>query len=158
MAAGMATAREKAKIQNSLLTLIQALQGEVISVELRNESSVTGVLNSVDMYMNLTMSHVEFSYTNGSTATFEQFYVQGHNVRYIPIPSHIDMKLAVEAQLKGYQAIRENKKRTENWIKKHKRREAIKRKTKVLTDRLNERERARARSSQSPSVSDAVST
>lgn len=139
----MATAREKAKIQNSLLTLIQALEGEVITVELRNESSATGILNSVDMFMNLSMSHVDFTQTNGVCRDFESFYVKGFNVRYIPIPSHVDMTKAVENQLKGYQNRREKKKRTENWIKKHKKRQIIKNMEANILKRLESRENAK---------------
>lgn len=148
----MATAREKAKIQNSLLTLIQAMEGEVLTVELRNESSVTGILNSVDMFMNLTMSHVDFTQTNGISRSFESFYVKGFNVRYIPIPSHIDMTKAVENQLKGYQNRREKKKRTENWIKKHKRRQNIKNIEAKLRQKLEKHESSKNSSASAQSA------
>jgi len=148
----MATAREKAKIQNSLLTLIQAMEGEVLTVELRNESSVTGILNSVDMFMNLTMSHVDFTQTNGISRSFESFYVKGFNVRYIPIPSHIDMTKAVENQLKGYQNRREKKKRTENWIKKHKRRQNIKNIEAKLRQKLEKHESSKNNSASAQSA------
>jgi len=143
MATSSATAREKAKIQNSLICLIQSLCGEIVTVELRNESYVTGVLDHVDMWMNLTMSNVDFTYTNGSVATFDNFYVKGQNVRYIPIPSHIDMVKAVESQLKGYQG-RTKSKRTENWIKKQKQKAHVKRKEEDMIRRLQQREASRA--------------
>jgi len=136
----MDTARTKAKIQNSLLTLIQAFEGELITVELRNECSVTGLLNYVDMYMNLSISHAEFTSYNGRSSVFESFYVQGQNVRFVPIPSHIDMKEVVKNQLEGYQKKREKKHKTERWIRKLKKRQYIKEKERVLLARLEKRE------------------
>ena len=82
------------------------------------------------------MEHVEFTQCNGSTMFCEYFYVQGYNVRYVPIPSHIDMEKVVENHVKGFQNRRENKKRTEKWVKKHKRRLFIKEKEKKLLARL----------------------
>ncbi|XP_060067477.1 U7 snRNA-associated Sm-like protein LSm10 [Ylistrum balloti] len=92
----MATDRERYKIRNSLICLLKAVEGKVTTVELRNESTVSGFVEHVDAYMNVTMTNVSFRNYKGKVSSFDQFFVQGVNVRFVQIPDEVDMKKAIE--------------------------------------------------------------
>lgn len=92
----MATDRERFKIRNSLICLLKAVEEKVTTVELRNESSVSGYVVHVDAYMNVTMKDVSFRNFKGKVTRFENFFVQGVNIRFVQIPDEIDMKKALE--------------------------------------------------------------
>ncbi|OWF50960.1 U7 snRNA-associated Sm-like protein LSm10 [Mizuhopecten yessoensis] len=92
----MASDRERFKIRNSLICLLKAVEGKVTTVELRNESTVSGFVEHVDAYMNVTMTDVSFRNYKGKVSSFEQFFVQGINIRFVQIPDEVDMKKAIE--------------------------------------------------------------
>ena len=82
---------------------MQAVQGYRTTVELRNESSAEGLIENVDGFMNVSMSDVKFSKQNGSEVKrmdFPTMFIQGQQIRYVHIPDCIDMRKAIEEQLK----------------------------------------------------------
>ena len=57
----MASGRERATSERTLVCLLQAVQGHRTIVELRNESSAAGLIDNVDGFMNIS----KFSKQNG---------------------------------------------------------------------------------------------
>ena len=82
------SAREKAIAANSLICLLQALIGEITTVELRNECYVHGQIIEVDIYMNVSMQNTSYTDHRG-TRNLEAFYIRGKNIRYVQIPEHV---------------------------------------------------------------------
>ena len=82
------SAREKAIAANSLICLLQALIGEITTVELRNECYVHGQIIEVDIYMNVSMQNTSYTDHRG-TRKLEAFYIRGKNIRYVQIPDHV---------------------------------------------------------------------
>lgn len=112
--------RERAKSTSSLLCLLQALIGEVTTVELHNETSVRGLIKVVDGFMNVEMSNVIFTNISGVSCQFEYFYVQGKRIRFVHIPDHVDIVKAIEKQLKIYSNYRRKDTSFVSKARKHK--------------------------------------
>jgi len=85
------SAKEKAIACNTLICLLQGLIGQRATIELRNESSVTGLILDVDIYMNVSMSEVSYTGTGSGTVNLEAFYVRGKNIRFVFIPDHVSI-------------------------------------------------------------------
>lgn len=144
-----AAARENYYIKNTLICLLKAVEGKVTTVELRNENAVTGRVDDVDGYMNISMSNVCYKSYRGNMTNFDSFFVQGVNVRYVHIPDEIDMRKAMEkyiklesdAQNKVQKRIRDAamkkiKKRQEAVLKAEKRQEEKEETVKQSTDKV----------------------
>ncbi|XP_078699406.1 U7 snRNA-associated Sm-like protein LSm10 [Branchiostoma floridae x Branchiostoma belcheri] len=95
----MASLRERAISQNTLVCLLQAIQGHETTVELRDEASVYGLIVNVDAFMNTTMKYCTYTDRRGKTVQFDDFYVQGRNIRFVQIPDAVNMMEAIEHQL-----------------------------------------------------------
>ena len=98
----MASGRERATSERTLVCLLQAVQGHRTIVELRNESSAEGPIDNVDGFMNISMSDVKFSKQNRQEVKLMDFptmFIQGKQIRYVQIPDFIDMRKAIEEQL-----------------------------------------------------------
>ncbi|XP_078619197.1 U7 snRNA-associated Sm-like protein LSm10 [Branchiostoma floridae x Branchiostoma japonicum] len=95
----MASLRERAISQNTLVCLLQAIQGHETTVELRDEASVFGLIVNVDAFMNTTMKYCTYTDHRGKTMQFDDFYVQGRNIRFVQIPDAVNMMEAIEYQL-----------------------------------------------------------
>lgn len=91
--------REYAKLLNSLTVLLKGLEGKVTTIELRNESSVRGRIDSVDYLMNVTLTDAVVFSLDGRQLICEEFFVQGKNVRYIHIPDDVDIMKTIEEQV-----------------------------------------------------------
>ena len=99
----MATAREKFKFQNTLLCLLKGLIGRKVVVELRNEHSVVGTIEDVDWLMNTSMTHARYTTPDGRIMAFEQFYIQGRNIRFVQIPNYVDIMETINTELRKFQ-------------------------------------------------------
>ncbi|KAJ9595254.1 hypothetical protein L9F63_013442 [Diploptera punctata] len=85
--------REKFNIYNGLVCLAQGIEGSYTTVDLRNESCVTGKIEQVDGYMNIMMSDAVFVDTRGVEFPFDSFFIQARNVRYIHIPQQVGISI-----------------------------------------------------------------
>ncbi|KAK6168897.1 hypothetical protein SNE40_020057 [Patella caerulea] len=93
----MATSqREKFIFKNTLLCLLKALERKRTTVELRNETSVSGTIDAVDFQMNISMTNVVFKAPNNKSERFTDFFVQGFMIRFVHIPDFINIKKAIE--------------------------------------------------------------
>lgn len=95
----METGREKFFFRNTMLCLLKAIEGMATTVELRNEKDVIGTIEKVDGFMNITMKDVTLR-TWDSRQKFDHFFVNGKTIRYVHIPDEVNMKQAMENQLK----------------------------------------------------------
>uniref|UniRef100_A0A224ZBG9 U6 snRNA-associated Sm-like protein LSm2 n=1 Tax=Rhipicephalus zambeziensis TaxID=60191 RepID=A0A224ZBG9_9ACAR len=93
----MATPRERALVAKSLVLMLQSLRGRQTTIELRNELSVWGTVQSVDAFMNVDLSDATVVGPTGEE-TYASFFVQGRQVRYIHIPDDIDMAASLQLQ------------------------------------------------------------
>lgn len=81
--------------------MLQACQGHRVTVELRNESFAEGIVAQVDGYMNVNMFNVEFTKNGSETVALEELFIQGRQIRFVQIPDEINMREAIELQLKS---------------------------------------------------------
>ncbi|XP_072018296.1 U7 snRNA-associated Sm-like protein LSm10 [Amphiura filiformis] len=101
MAGAGASLREKYKSTNSLICLLQGIMNRVTTVELRNESTATGLIENVDGFMNIKMKDVTFVSSDGTKTKMDEFFVQGPQIRYVQIPDDVNMMQVMNAQLPG---------------------------------------------------------
>ena len=85
-----------------MISLLKGIEGEITTVELRNERIAKGCIEDVDEYMNVTMSDVTFTDVFGESSEFETFYIHGKNVRYIQIPDHKEIGETIQETLGNY--------------------------------------------------------
>ena len=92
----MASAQEKAMMSTTLACLLPSLRNKRTTVELRNESFVTGRVGrflicqvltlfmqvvQTDGFMNVTMEDVTFTDALGNKSKFDCFFVQNRLIR-----------------------------------------------------------------------------
>lgn len=97
---------ERALSCKTLVCLVQALESKKTTVELRNETSVHGTIDLVDGYMNVHMSNVKFTSATGETRLFDNFFVQGRQIRFVQIPDDVNIAEAIERRLATIQRVR----------------------------------------------------
>jgi len=94
----MSTLRERHAKASSLAAIIGACIGKRTTIELRNEAFVTGKVVHSDGFMNVSLEQVEMIDASGAQLNFENFFVQNRLIRYVQIPSSIDIQKALEQQ------------------------------------------------------------
>jgi small nuclear ribonucleoprotein (snRNP)-like protein len=98
-----ATGKERAVAEKTLICLLQACEGHKTIIELRNDSFAEGTVAQVDAYMNVNMKDVHFTKQASETVHFEELFIQGKHIRFAHIPDEINMREAIEGQLKKLQ-------------------------------------------------------
>lgn len=98
--------RERTMAENSLVLLLQGLQGEVTTVDLRNECTARGRIANVDAFMNMRLEAVLYRDRRGQLANMQDLFVTGRNVRYVHIPDHVDITKTIEMQLARIHRVR----------------------------------------------------
>ena len=91
----MSSTKEFHQSLNTLSCLVIQCVGHRTTVELRNEGYVTGLVCSVDGFMNVSMKQVLFVDPMGNRKKFDDFFIQSRLIRVVQIPSAIDMKAAI---------------------------------------------------------------
>ncbi|XP_067013340.2 U7 snRNA-associated Sm-like protein LSm10 [Anabrus simplex] len=94
-----ANAREKYLFFNNLVCLVNGLCGKYTTVDLRNESFVTGKIDQVDGYMNIVMTDTVFTDGRGQEHPFEMFFIQARNIRYVHIPDEVRIVPTIKEQV-----------------------------------------------------------
>jgi len=92
----MSSAQERAILTSTLACLIKSLTNKRTTVELRNESYVTGKIVHSDGFMNISMEDVLFTDALGQKSKFDSFFVQNRLVRYVQIPKHVNIQQSLE--------------------------------------------------------------
>ncbi|KAM4631235.1 U7 snRNA-associated Sm-like protein LSm10 [Polymixia lowei] len=98
--------RERTIAENSLVILLQGLQGEVTTVDLRDESTARGRVVNVDAFMNVRLAEVLYRDRRGRLTQLEDLFVTGRNVRYVHIPDHLDIMETIQRQLAKIHRVR----------------------------------------------------
>ncbi|XP_048849430.1 U7 snRNA-associated Sm-like protein LSm10 isoform X2 [Brienomyrus brachyistius] len=98
--------RERTIAENSLVILLQGLQGHVTTVELRDESSARGRLVNVDAFMNVRLEEVDYCDRRGRPSKVAELFITGRNVRYVHIPDHVDIMDTIQTQLQKIHRVR----------------------------------------------------
>lgn len=80
------TRREKFNYFNNLVCIPKGLENHYTTIDLQNESCVTGKIKEVDGYMNINMENVFFYDCRGIEHYFENFFVRARLIRYVHIP------------------------------------------------------------------------
>ncbi|KAG7324606.1 hypothetical protein KOW79_012622 [Hemibagrus wyckioides] len=97
---------ERTISENSLVVLLQGLQGQVTTVELRDESTARGRVLNVDAFMNVRLEDVLYRDRRGNISQMADLFVTGRNVRYVHIPDHVDIAETIQSQLEKIHRVR----------------------------------------------------
>ncbi|KAF6204795.1 hypothetical protein GE061_018957 [Apolygus lucorum] len=74
---------------NSLACLASGLIGRYTIIDLRNDATANGKIESVDGFMNVNMTDVVFTDPGGNEFYFATFFVRDRNIRYIHVPKEL---------------------------------------------------------------------
>lgn len=98
--------RERTIAENSMVVLLQGLQGEVTTVDLKNESTARGRVVNVDAFMNIRLEDVLYRDRRGQVTQLQDLFITGRNVRYVHIPDHMDIMKTIQSQLAKIHRVR----------------------------------------------------
>ncbi|TMS18624.1 U7 snRNA-associated Sm-like protein LSm10 [Larimichthys crocea] len=98
--------RERTIAENSMVVLLQGLQGEVTTVDLKNESTAQGRVVNVDAFMNVRLEDVLYQDRRGQLTRLQDLFVTGRNIRYVHIPDHVDIMKTIQSQLAKIHRVR----------------------------------------------------
>nr|XP_034172040.1 U7 snRNA-associated Sm-like protein LSm10 isoform X2 [Osmia lignaria] len=93
------SSKERYQLFNSLAILLKAVENERTTVDLRNEASVCGIVQHADAYMNIVMRDCVFTDPRGDSYSYDMFFVQARNIRFVHIPPKIRIIPAIKEQL-----------------------------------------------------------
>ncbi|XP_056153823.1 U7 snRNA-associated Sm-like protein LSm10 [Lampris incognitus] len=103
---GTSSIQERTIAENSLVILLQGLQGEVTTVDLKDESTARGRVINVDAFMNIRLEKVLYRDWQGRLTQLEDLFITGRNVRYVHIPDHLDIMETIQTQLAKIHRVR----------------------------------------------------
>ncbi|XP_050924156.1 U7 snRNA-associated Sm-like protein LSm10 [Lates calcarifer] len=89
-----------------MVVLLQGLQGEVTTVDLRNESTARGRVVNVDAFMNVRLEDVLYRDWRGQVTRLQDLFITGRNIRYVHIPDHVDIMKTIQSQLAKIHRVR----------------------------------------------------
>ncbi|XP_012385989.2 U7 snRNA-associated Sm-like protein LSm10 [Dasypus novemcinctus] len=98
--------KERTISENSLIILLQGLQGQVTTVDLRDESVARGRIDNVDAFMNIRLAEVTYTDRWGHQVKLDDLFVTGRNVRYVHIPDDVNITATIEQQLQLIHRVR----------------------------------------------------
>ncbi|XP_019661436.1 U7 snRNA-associated Sm-like protein LSm10 isoform X1 [Ailuropoda melanoleuca] len=98
--------KERTISENSLIILLQGLQGQVTTVDLRDESVARGRIDNVDAFMNIRLANVTYTDRWGHRVALDDLFVTGRNVRYVHIPDDVNITATIERQLQVIHRVR----------------------------------------------------
>ena len=100
--------REQKTSENTLLCLLQGLQGLTTTIELINEQKIYGQIESVDGYSNITMSNADILTLTGKRLHCPTIFIQGRKIRYAHIPPHVDISKTINRSLGNLRRMKAN--------------------------------------------------
>uniref|UniRef100_A0A914XDT2 Sm domain-containing protein n=1 Tax=Plectus sambesii TaxID=2011161 RepID=A0A914XDT2_9BILA len=104
----VSTVLERQRSSNSLVCLLQGVERKRVTVELRDETAIEGLITSVDCYMNIEMGDVTLypRYSGAAPQKFDSFFISGKHIRYVHLPDHIDVMGVLQKQVKALTKLR----------------------------------------------------
>ena len=101
--------KERAKSAKTLICFLQSMIGHKTRIDLRNDSHLIGVIESVDSFMNIELNKCDLkSDDNQLIQSFDYFFIKGSRIRFVHIPDDIDIIENIENQIKVIQSRRRN--------------------------------------------------
>ena len=97
--------RMRPTVQRSLAVVLCGLQGHRVVIELKNDVEVTGVVDSADANMNVTLRDAQQVYPDGTVVAMDVAFVQGSTVRYVHIPPAVPIVKHVEQYMKTVERV-----------------------------------------------------
>ncbi|CAH1402638.1 unnamed protein product [Nezara viridula] len=91
--------REAFNSYNSLLCVAQAVTGSYTTIDLRNDSFISGKIEQVDGFMNIVISDALFTDACGNEFYYDLFFVKERNIRYIHLPEEISIAEVIERKV-----------------------------------------------------------
>nr|XP_055185391.1 U7 snRNA-associated Sm-like protein LSm10 [Nyctereutes procyonoides] len=91
--------KERTISENSLIILLQGLQGQVTTMDLRDKIVARGRIDNVDAFMNIRLANVTYMDRWGHQVELEDLFVTGRNVRYVHVPDDVNITATIEQQL-----------------------------------------------------------
>nr|CAH7758853.1 unnamed protein product [Callosobruchus chinensis] len=102
--------KEQYFYHNSLVCVVKALEGIYTTIDLRNDTYVTGKIVRVDGWMNVDMVDAVFCDSRGSTRAFSDFFINARTIRYVHVPKEYPAMQMIEMQLAGMSTTKTKKK------------------------------------------------
>ncbi|XP_026764190.1 U7 snRNA-associated Sm-like protein LSm10 [Galleria mellonella] len=93
------SSKERFVYHNTLLCLVKALQGQNITLDLRNDSYTCGQIVTVDGFMNISLCSAVYCDPQGNEFFFENLFIHGRNIRYIHIPENMSIIATIKKEL-----------------------------------------------------------
>lgn len=90
----------------TLICFLEALEGSMSTIDLRNESTVTGRIASVDSFMNLQIEDGTVSSAHGVQSHFSCLFIKGRQIRYVQIPETVDVTRVLHSQMSRYRRVK----------------------------------------------------
>ncbi|XP_076760710.1 U7 snRNA-associated Sm-like protein LSm10 [Xylocopa sonorina] len=134
---------------NSLAILLKAVENERTTVDLRNEASICGIVEHADAYMNVVMRDCVFTDPRGDTYSYDMFFVQARNIRFVHIPPKIRIIPAIKEQLQHLLRPRKDLTRTKSTFRIKRTEQTQREGLAAVKKILEERKIAEQRSNQS---------
>ncbi|KAL7504093.1 hypothetical protein ACHAXN_001795, partial [Cyclotella atomus] len=89
-------------------SFFKTLVGKEVAVELKNDVVLTGVLHSVDQYLNIKLTNVSVVNKDKypQLTSLKNCFIRGSVVRYVQInPNDVDTELLQDATMKEYSPV-----------------------------------------------------
>lgn len=83
--------RECYFFHNHLTGIVKKIENYYTTIDLRNESCVTGKIVHVDGYMNIDLEDAIFYDVRGTEIPFQSFFIRARNIRYVHIPLELSI-------------------------------------------------------------------
>lgn len=92
-------------IQKSLGVILVGLQGHHVIVELKNDLEITGIIDSSDANMNMTLINARQVFPSGQVVEMETTFVQGSTVRYVHLPNELPIVKHMDIYMKTIERV-----------------------------------------------------
>mmetsp|Transcript_4102 Transcript_4102/g.11979 ORF Transcript_4102/g.11979 Transcript_4102/m.11979 type:complete len:159 (-) Transcript_4102:531-1007(-) len=97
--------RKAPRIEKSLAYLLPTLYGKVLTVEMKDDTEVTGTLGDATMDMGMTLLGARLVSASGAARTLDIVFLRGGLVRYVHLPEDVHPVAAVAQHLRRQERI-----------------------------------------------------
>lgn len=97
----MTSSREKFFYTRTLCCLLKSLEGVETEIELRNDSSVKGIIETVSSAMSVTMRNCVLTFGD-RRKFFQNLFIQGRKIRMVFVPDDINMIQAMQQTISRF--------------------------------------------------------
>lgn len=105
----MTEKKERFFFYNTLACMLSGAIGNDITIDMKNETNIFGLLKSCDGYMNMIIADAVLTSRHGDITRAELVNIKGSNVRYVHMPPQLNPVTIMTSELKRAQAPRNDK-------------------------------------------------